>query len=134
MNIKYLSILILTLVLLFGCDLCNSNNKDSIFNTWVKFDDEWASPLVLQRADKLNTNNYGFSIISNGKFIERKNSGWCGTPPIAYKNYNGKWKYVSEDIIEIEVEFWGGVETYKIEILSINKNEIMINYIYDYEE
>ena len=43
----------------------------------------------LSRSDDLDEHSYGFTILEDGTFIERKNAGWCGTPPIFYDNFSG---------------------------------------------
>ncbi len=33
----------------------------------------------------------GICFKSGNEFVERKNAGWCGTPPVSYANYDGTW-------------------------------------------
>ncbi len=130
-----LRLMMIVMVFLFvSCNNCTEPKlEDVLYNIWVKYDDNFSDPNTLYSAAELDDNQYGFIIYDNGDFIERKNTGWCGTPPISYGNFNGNWKYISNDTLEINVEFWGGVTTFKIELLSVNQNELIINYIYDYE-
>ena len=127
-------ILIPILIMISSCDTCTQPISDNtLYNVWVKYDDDFRDPNTLRSAQKLEEGHYGFIIEKDGTFIERANSGWCGTPPISYRSYYGTWKEISEDILEINVEYWGGITTYKIQILSVNDSELKINYIYDYE-
>jgi len=129
-SLKYINLLII--ILLFSsCDNCTKPISDNaLFNVWVKYDND---SNTFRSADKLEDNLYGFIIEQNGTFIERKNAGWCGTPPIYRENFDGTWKELSENLLEIIVDYWGGVDTFKIEILSVDESELKINYIYNYE-
>lgn len=58
-------------------------------------------------------------------FIERKNAGWCGTPPIAYADFNGSWAK-NDSLIDITVDYWGGVANYHWKIISIDNNNLIL--------
>lgn len=122
-------------LIIASCDCrIESQEEDALFNIWVNYDDDFSAPVTLKSSNKFDHYHPGFEIRSDGEFIERKNSGWCGTPPIAYANYSGVWEKISADTLEITVEYWGGIENYKIEILSVDENELLINYVYSHEE
>jgi len=86
--------------------------------------------VLLKRAGELDNVKYGFTINEDGTFIERKNSGWCGTPPIAYANYDGTWEAVSDSLLNITVGYWGGMMTYQIRIVSLLGEDLAIKYLY----
>ena len=67
---------------------------------------------------------YGFTIYENGRFIEHKNAGWCGTPPIAYADFEGNWTQQSDSILKINVDFWGGEEIYELKIVDVSENTL----------
>ena len=69
------------------------------------------------RSEEFNPDRYGFTFHKDGSFTERKNSGWCGTPPIAYDNFEGSWKPLSDTLIDITVAYWGGTLTYQMQIV-----------------
>ena len=85
---------------------------------------------LLKRAGELDKVKYGFTINEDGTFIERKNSGWCGTPPISYANYDGTWEAVSDSLLNITVGYWGGMMTYQIRIVSLVGEDLAIKYLY----
>jgi hypothetical protein len=133
-NLMRYIILLISITILVSCNVCAQPDKvNSLYNTWVKYNDDYSDPNTFRSTAKLDDNRYGFIIEPDGTFIERKNIGWCGTPPISYGNFDGKWKYVSDGTLEIIVDFWGGTDTFKIEILSVNDSELKINYVYNYE-
>ena len=132
----YLKIYFSLFILLFLNSTClestvTPETDNVVYGTWVEKsrDDQI---LILSEADSLDVNKYGFIISSSGKFTERKNSGWCGTPPVSYADFEGKWEFESDKLIKIEVGYWGGVTQYKIKIISIEDDELRIEYIYDY--
>jgi len=126
-------ILMLT-VLLFSCekDLNESDalgeNADLV-GTWVENGYE-GDLTLLKRSNNLEESNYGFTIEEDGSFVERKNSGWCGTPPIAYDNFEGNWEALSDSLIEITVGYWGGIMTYQMRIVTLDEKDLKIRYLY----
>jgi len=101
----------------------------SIVGTWVE-DGQKGDTLLLQRSGAFDKEKYGFTINDDGSFIERKNSGWCGTPPIAYDNFEGNWEAVSDSLLDITVAYWGGMMTYQIRIVYLDAEELAIRYLY----
>lgn len=65
----------------------------------------------------------------DGTMLERNISGWCGTPPVSYDTYNGSWNLLTDSIININVEYWGGTRDYNIGIHSVNRDSLMIEYL-----
>ncbi len=105
-------------------------NFPEIIGTWV-LSGYQDSLSIMVRNDSLMQNNYGFIFKKDHTFIERKNAGWCGTPPIFYDNFNGKWTKISNQLLDIQVDFWGGQTNYKIEIISFLKDTLKIHYHYN---
>jgi hypothetical protein len=58
----------------------------------------------------------GIKFNANGTLLQRKNSGFCGTPPITYADYDGTWTKINDTIIEIKAGYWGGTITSKLDI------------------
>lgn len=98
-------------------------STDSFIGTWVESGNENNYQItVMTKADSLASDKYGFTFFANGEFIERKNAGWCGTPPISYGNFKGRWNKISDSLIDIKVAYWGGQDTFGITIVSLNKD------------
>jgi hypothetical protein len=126
--------ILLLILLLAGCekeesDLYALGENVSIVGTWVQQQTE-QEQMILKRAAGLNDNLYGFIIREDGTFVERKNAGWCGTPPISYANFDGSWSALSDSLIEITVGYWGGTMNYQIRITSLEQDELKIRYLY----
>lgn len=128
-------------ILLFACDedqpeLANLGENVGIVGTWVDFSDDFAAPAEdgvtrLVRTENFENNHYGFTFRKDGTFIERKNSGWCGTPPIAYDNFEGVWNPLNDTLIDITVAYWGGTLTYQMWIVSVDAEELGIRYLFE---
>jgi hypothetical protein len=91
----------------------------------------WINPqysdslITLESSPNLVDTVYGISFKSNGKLVERKNIGWCGTPPISYGNYEGNWSE-KDSVVNIEVGFWGGTVALQWEIVSIDNKHLTV--------
>jgi len=106
-----------------------------IIGTWVEESDytmQIAGDGItrLNRKEELDSDHYGFIIKEDGTFLERKNAGWCGTPPISYDNFEGSWEPVSDSLLDITVAYWGGTQTYQIRIVSLEEDKLGIRYLY----
>ncbi|RLD84707.1 MAG: hypothetical protein DRJ10_00425 [Bacteroidetes bacterium] len=102
---------------------------DGLYAIWVEngYSEEIS---IFKKVSEFDADKYGFQILGRGKFVERKNSGWCATPPIAYINYEGKWSKLTDSLINVETEYWGGTMFFQLEIVSINENELKVRYNY----
>ena len=126
-TIKKYSLLVLLALFFISCKKENQNLSvktvnDSIIGTWTN-PQQSDSIVSFQRVDGLVHDNYGISILKDGKVIERKNAGWCGTPPVAYANFNGSWS-MHDSIFEATVEYWGGTVDYKWKIVNVNNQSL----------
>jgi len=84
--------------------------------------------VTFERSHSLISNKYGLSIKTGSDLVERKNSGWCGTPPIHYADFDGSWM-VHDSIIYISVGYWGGLAEYEWKIVSLNPDYLTIKRI-----
>jgi hypothetical protein len=123
------------IILFFAFTLltCEKNNEnaaasdDLLIGSW--FNPQYNDSIVTyDRSEGLVDNEYGFSFKDDKTFIERKNAGWCGTPPISYADFNGTWA-TNDSIIEITVGYWGGTSEYTWKVLSIDELTLKIQRI-----
>ncbi|MDA3821215.1 MAG: hypothetical protein PF450_01195 [Bacteroidales bacterium] len=82
------------------------------------------SAIVLEKVSSLPNDEYGIEFKSNGKLTEWKNSGWCGTPPISYGEFEGSWEFKNDSVLSIESEYWGGTSIMEWEILELNNQTL----------
>jgi len=135
-------------ILFASCEKNDYENPQSLIGCWTYSEysnnAEGKTVISFERASALLEDSDGIEFSKNGSLIERKNAGWCGTPPITYSNYSGEWSMQDENIV-INVAYWGGMKhkvwkiidvtntTLKIEVLSeTNANEIEGTYIGTY--
>ena len=109
--------------------------NSGIIGTWVEETDLSLPPAAdgitrLSRAGEFSPDHYGFTFQEDGSFTERKNSGWCGTPPIAYDNFDGTWSPLNDTVIDITVAYWGGTMTYQMWIVSLEGDQLGIRYLF----
>jgi hypothetical protein len=113
-----------------ACEKNNENeaaNNNSLIGSWVN-PQQNDFIVTYEKSEGLVDNEYGFSFNEDNIFIERKNAGWCGTPPISYADYNGTWTK-DDSIIEISVAYWGGTADYIWKILSIDEVTLKIKWL-----
>ncbi|MCE3295632.1 MAG: hypothetical protein K0R65_1346 [Crocinitomicaceae bacterium] len=82
---------------------------------------------VYHRRSDFDKDKAGIWFQDNGKIVKRQNSGWCGTPPITYKNYDGTWEQTSDSTLVIRYKFWGGNAEEEWLITYMDKNILKIN-------
>lgn len=109
--------------------------NSGIIGTWVDVSDHSQLTLEdgisrLNRSEDFDPDRYGFAFREDGSFTERKNSGWCGTPPIAYDNFDGTWEPLSDTLIDITVAYWGGTLTYQMQIVFLQGDDLGIKYLF----
>jgi len=87
---------------------------------------------TLTRMRSLPKNEYGISFLEGGDLLEWKNSGWCGTPPIAYGEFEGTWEFAGDSVLVIQTDYWGGEMILKWHILEIGDH--YLSYWIDHNE
>lgn len=99
-------------------------NEGDLVGNWInpEYKD---SLMMLEKSAALKPNVYGISFKADGKLVERKIDGWCGTPPVVYKDYEGTW--TSQDsFITIEVGYWGGMAVSQWTIISVSGKRLTV--------
>jgi hypothetical protein len=127
--------LICGMVLMAGCEKQNLNLKgfDNIIGCWINpmYEDNTDGKLIVcyRKSNALLTDSGGIEFLKNSTLIERKNAGWCGTPPVTYDNYSGKWQIQNNDEIKINVAYWGGMEYRICKIINVTDSTLKIEII-----
>lgn len=122
------TVLFLLIVTLIGCE---DDNESITINKSNKLIGYWINPyytdseLKLERASSLKENEYGIAFLAESKCIERS-SGWCGTPPITFFDFQGTWTKNGSIIIITIDNGINGLEEIKWEIKTLNDNYLII--------
>jgi hypothetical protein len=66
------------------------------------------------------SDNPGYQFNADGTLMERKNAGFCGTPPVSYADYQGTWSIINDTLVRIDVGYWGGTTVYNLDIESVD--------------
>jgi len=85
--------------------------------------------IVMYRTQQLPDNSYGISFNSDGTLVERKNQGWCGTPPVSYGDFAGTWQRLKDKTILVNVVFWGGHTSFLMDIYSLTDRKLVFDYL-----
>lgn len=132
--------IILLLVTFISVVSCNSeeilpaekgeiyNENNPLLGYWVAGDYK-EDIRTFTRANEFDPEKAGFAFFENGKLVERGNSGWCGTPPVSYTNYEGQWSVDEDNYLILNSTYWGGERTIAFEIAALDKNTLELKYI-----
>lgn len=115
------TIFIISLLLLMsGCskDETQIDPDNPLIGIWIYSDFKDNAYMYVRNKDFVDGSCYKFN--SDGTMTERKNSGWCGTPPISYADYPGNWSVLNDTMINVTVGYWGGTINYKLDIETLN--------------
>ena len=86
----------------------NTLHKTQIIGSWIFIEDVANDTFFsIKKVKKLDHDKPGIVFKKNGKLIKRQNSGWCGTPPIAYANYDGTWE-LRKNTLSLKYSFNNG--------------------------
>jgi len=123
-------LLLLSVLALISCE----ENTDPVIDASDRLIGYWINPvandtlLTYDRAGGLKENAYGFGFQMGYTFVERKNEGWCGTPPVTLKDYQGTWSK-HDSLIDIDVPYWGGMAHYQWKIISLDNSSLTIAWV-----
>lgn len=97
---------------------------DLLIGTWINTNSVYDTS-VYSRIGKF-TNSYCIRFNEDGSILERKNSGFCGTPPVTYADYNGSWRMINDTIMEVRSEYWGGIAVNKYDIQLLTTDSLKL--------
>ncbi|WP_142785333.1 lipocalin family protein [Changchengzhania lutea] len=102
-------------------DDINIDSNNLLIGNWIDpiYDGEQTS---FRRATTLPDEDYGILFKENRDFVERS-SGWCGTPPLIFSDYNGKWQ-LDNTLITLSKEQFPS--NYAWRIVSLTENELVV--------
>jgi hypothetical protein len=126
---KSLMLVFLLSLLAFSCakDEIKINSDNLLIGVWDYSDYQNNADVYKRSLEFIDNHCYKFN--DDGTLIERKNAGWCGTPPISYADYSGNWSIINDTLIQIKVGYWGGTTTYKLDIESVSIDALKIVFI-----
>ncbi|NDP28649.1 MAG: hypothetical protein GZ087_14695 [Flavobacterium sp.] len=119
------TVLFLLLVTTIGCSKENENipinESDKLIGHWIN-PIYTGSELQLSRASSLKADEYGLSFLEKTQCVERS-SGWCGTPPITFMDFQGTYTK-NDSIIIITID--NGTQNIKWKIKTLNDKTLIM--------
>jgi hypothetical protein len=130
MTIKRNSLLIAIIAVTFASCVKNEiviDPDNPLIGNWTysSYDD---NALIFERSNGF-INDHCYMFKPDGSMTERKNAGWCGTPPISYEDFPGTWSVINDTLIEVSVGYWGGTDNYTLDINFIDLNFLEVQYL-----
>lgn len=121
----------MALVLATGLLSFVTSNKQNtkLYGIWV-YADRKHDTIEYVKSDTFMTDKPGMEFKAGGTLVQRMIDGWCGTPPIYYKNYPGKWKFTADSELRITYAFWGGKVRDVLQIIELNDHRMKVKIIH----
>jgi hypothetical protein len=118
-------------ILGFSCtkDEIKIDKNNLLIGVWDYSDYQNNAEIYKRSLEFVDNHCYRFN--EDGTLIERKNAGWCGTPPVSYADYSGNWSVINDTLITINVGYWGGTTAYRLDIESVSKDDLKIVFVPD---
>lgn len=115
-------------ILIIIATLCACENNEIVINENNLLLGSWVEPIydgkttTFKRSNSLTEDGYGITFKQDGTFIERS-SGWCGTPPLIFSDYEGSFD-LDDTLIKIYTEFQ--LSSFQWRIISISETELTV--------
>ncbi len=123
-KISLIMIAVVTILLSCNKDEIKIDSDNLLLGIWT-YSGYQNDAVVYTRSDGF-TDSPCYKFKSDGTLLERKNSGWCGTPPVSYSDYDGSWSVINDTIVEIKSAYWGGEITYRLDIESLTADALKV--------
>ena len=124
--------IILVVLLFVSCDEYNYEGPQDFVGSWSDpvYSDNTKGKTIIsyKRTKSLSKDSYGIEFLKDGSLVERKNAGWCGTPPVVYNNFSGDW-HIQDDNIIINVAYWGGMEHRVLKIIDVAGSKLKVEVV-----
>jgi hypothetical protein len=123
---------LLVFLFVFGLVSCAKDNdpvvdeSDLLLGYWIN-PGGYDSILIYDRTGGLKKDAYGIGFKAGGLFVERKSEGWCATPPVIMKDFQGTWTR-HDSLIDISVPYWGGTAHYQWKIIRVDRSSLTVAF------
>jgi hypothetical protein len=118
--------LIFIIILISSCakDEIKFDPDNPLIGIWDYSGQEENVTLFIRSRELSNSFCYRFN--ADGTLIERNISGFCGTPPVSYTNYQGNWTLLNDTLIKVDVIYYDGKRSYNLDIEAVDANTLKV--------
>ena len=96
----------------------------SIYGAWgVVSTDQETGIHTYERLTELAGGRNGYEFNLGGSLVIR-NSGWCGTPPLTYFNFEGLWQKEEDHILTLSYDELGVIQDFCVEVVALSASEL----------
>jgi len=123
----YKYIFFITVLFLISCE-SDQNQSNPLTEKLLGF---WVNPvstdslITYTKASFLIPDEYGFQFGEDHYFMERRNAGWCGTPPVVYADFEGNWT-IKDSTVSITLNHTEGLIYYEWDVISVDQNNLTL--------
>jgi hypothetical protein len=122
--------LVLSAFAWISCEESNDpviDESDLLLGYWIN--PVWVDTIVqYERGAELKEDAYSIGFKKDHSYVERKSEGWCATPPVTLKNFQGTWAK-HDSLIDINVPYWGGMAHYQWKVISLDNSSLTIAWV-----
>jgi hypothetical protein len=130
MKIKLLFFFSFLLLIACSRDEHGYDPDNPILGTWVFSNYSSTDNIYTFKRSNGFIEDHCYKFNGDGTLVERKNSGWCGTPPVTYSDYNGNWTVNNDSRYLVNVGYWGGTTSYIINVIEADSKELKFTIEY----
>lgn len=126
--------IVLAATLMVSCKKFTDDSVKPKTHQTSTFEGAYVSPIwydsvvTYQRMSSVKDDEYGITFKPNGVVIEHANSGFCGTPPVAYSEYVGTWSQ-QDSIVKATIPYWGGTTDLTWKIVALTSRALTIKEV-----
>lgn len=116
------------------CASCSSSDPaapqdPAISGAWgLESTDSESGIRIYSKLNSLSGDQNGYMFGSGGSLLVR-DAGWCGTPPLAFSNYEGSWVEEEENILLLTYPQLEEMQDFRLVILSLNGDEMQCRVV-----
>ena len=116
-------------ILVFILTLYFFNLEKGITATWV-YRTTQNGVSVYVKQERFDYKKSGLQFKEDGAFTIRRNESDCGTPPIQYQNFHGKWTISSDSIITTSYRYFNNKAfARKWKVVKVTKDSLLLRNV-----
>lgn len=116
-------------ILVFTFILSFFNPEKYITATWVYSTTQNSVSVYVKQA-RFDYQKSGLQFKEDGAFTIRRNESDCGTPPIQYQNFHGKWTMSSDSVITTSYRYFNNKSiARKWKVVKVTQDSLLLRNV-----